>query len=223
VFTGIIETIGTIKEIRRGDRSATIGILPDMTGYAVAEGGSVSVDGICLTLESARGNVLYFTAVLETLGRTTLLSKRESDRVNLERALPVSGRLDGHIVLGHVDATGTIVGDRNEGDAVVRTIRVPDTLLPFLAEKGSVAVDGISLTVAGKPSDSIAVSLVPFTLAKTTMPLKRPGDTVNIECDVIVRYCARLLAAAGGNSRNPQEVLRASGTSLLDTMERLGY
>jgi riboflavin synthase len=223
VFTGIVETIGTIKEIRRGNRSVTIGILPDQTGYAVNEGGSVSVDGICLTLESSRGNVLFFTAVAETLGRTTMLSKRPDDRVNLERALPVSGRLDGHIVLGHVDATGSITGDRNEGDGVVRTIRVPDVLLPFLAEKGSVAVDGISLTIAGKPSDTIAVSLVPFTLAKTTMALKRPGDGVNIECDVIVRYCARLLAAAGGNNRTPNDVVRASGASLLDTMERLGY
>jgi riboflavin synthase len=227
MFTGIVETIGTIREVRHGNRSVTIGVAPDAPGYSLDIGGSLACDGVCLTLESLRGNVLYCTAVSETLDRTTIGSLQAGGRVNLERALSLSGRLDGHFVLGHVDATGTIVSDKREGDGLVRVISVPKDMARFIAEKGSVAVDGISLTVTAAGSDSFGVSLIPFTFEKTTMPLKKAGDAVNIECDVIARYLARLVSvrpSSGGTgpTAGPRKDV-AEGSSLFDKMEGLGF
>jgi riboflavin synthase len=137
--------------------------------------------------------------------------------VNLERALLLAGRLDGHFVLGHVDAVGTIASDASDGIALVRTIRIPPEIARFCAEKGSVALDGISLTITRAAAAEFDVSLVPFTLEKTTMTRKRPGDTVNVECDVLARYLARLAEAGGSNQADV-----ASGT-LLDSLERSGF
>jgi riboflavin synthase len=218
VFTGIIETVGTIREIRRGGRSVALGVCPDAKEYSVAIGASVALDGACLTLESVRDGILYFTAVAETLDRSTVGSWRAGDRINMERALRLADRLDGHFVLGHVDAAGTIVSDRRDGDATVRSIRVPAPLMPFCAEKGSIAIDGVSLTIAAAAQDTIDVSLVPFTVEKTTAGAKRAGDRVNIECDVIARYLARLMAG------NPaRDAAKAVPGNLFDKMERSGF
>ena len=220
VFTGIIETIGTIREVRSGIRSVTLGIAPEAPEFFLNVGGSLACDGVCLTLESAPGNVLYCTAVSETLDRTTIGLLRPGHRVNLERALAMNGRLDGHFVLGHVDCVGTIISDRTVGDSVVRRVRVPKDVSRFIAEKGSVAVDGISLTVSAvEDPDVFGISLIPFTFEKTTMLLKKTGDKVNIECDVIARYLARLMSDSPKDSPKDE----ASGSSLFDTMERLGY
>jgi len=227
MFTGIVETIGTIREIRHGNRSLTLGIAPDAAGFGLDIGGSLACDGVCLTLESEQGNVLYCTAVSETLDRTTLGSMHQGDRINLERALSVGGRLDGHFVLGHVDVVGTIISDRKAGDSLVRVIRVPWEIARFIAEKGSVAVNGISLTVTQADTDSFGVSLIPFTNEKTTMPMKKAGDPVNVECDVIARYLARL--SLGGARAQDTGVPRATpekpspGASLFDKMEGFGF
>jgi riboflavin synthase len=220
VFTGIIETIGTVRDLRRrrDGRSVALGVCPDAKEYSVAIGGSVALDGVCLTLESVRDDIFYFTAVAETLDRSTVLSWRAGERVNMERALALCDRLDGHFVLGHVDAAGTIVSDRSDGDATVRTIRVPVRLMPFCAEKGSVAIDGVSLTIAAVAQDTIEVSLVPFTIEKTTITSKRSGDRVNIECDVIARYLARLMAG-----KSAQDAAKVATGNLFDTMERSGF
>jgi riboflavin synthase len=241
VFTGIIETIGTVRDLRgKGGRSATIAVQPDAGAgeFGVSVGGSVALDGTCLTLESFRDNVLCFTAVAETLDRTTIGSLRPGSRVNMERALAMSGRLDGHFVLGHVDAVATIVSDRLVGDATVRTFRIPAELSPLVAEKGSVAIDGISLTVVSVAPDTFGVSLIPFTLEKTTLGSKRSGDKVNIECDVIARYLARLVSGGTANGlegslpQGKQDGLpwgKSSGTpkgvasGLFDKMERSGF
>jgi riboflavin synthase len=220
VFTGIIETVGTVRDIRRGNRSVTIGIAPDAKDFAVEPGGSVACDGVCLTAESVRDTVVYFTAVAETLDRSTIGAVGNGGRVNIERALALCDRLDGHFVLGHVDAVGTIVSDSRAGDSTVRTIRAPRELAPFLAEKGSVAVDGISLTVVAAGPDTFGISLIPFTFEKTTMALKREGDRVNIECDVISRYLARLMS--GGLAHDSAGDMN-SGLSLFDRMERSGF
>ena len=230
MFTGVIETIGTVRDLHRGGRSMTIGVMPDARGgeFGVGLGGSVSIDGVCLTLESSRDNIFYFTAVAETLDRTTIGGLRAGGRVNMERALALCNRLDGHFVLGHVDAVASIVADRRDGDATVRTIRLPALLAPFVAEKGSIAIDGVSLTVVSVHSDTIAVSLIPFTLEKTTLGLKRAGDRVNVECDVIARYLARLESfgvhkdASLGTS---DETAKGSSgaASLFDKMERSGF
>lgn len=193
MFTGIIETIGTIKSIRRGNKSLTLQILPDCDDYTVLKGGSVAVDGICLTVESVFGKVLSFTAVYETLEHTTLARIRAGDRVNLERALCLSDRLEGHIVLGHIDGVGRIVSDRQCGDSLFRTIWVPESLRRFMAHKGSVAIDGISFTIAESREETITVAVIPYTLSETTMTVKQAGRQVNIECDVFARYIDRQL------------------------------
>ena len=193
MFTGIIETIGTIGSVKRGNKSITIGILPDREGYSVSIGGSVAVDGVCLTLESEAGKELFFTAVQETLKRTTLEQIRSGDRVNLERALLLGQRLEGHIVLGHVDDVGKIISDAKAGDSVLRIVWAPRQLRRFMAQKGSVAIDGISLTIADMGEETVTVSFIPHTLLQTTTSLKKPGNAVNIECDVFARYIYRQL------------------------------
>lgn len=219
MFTGIIETTGTVREIRTDGPAIRLGVSPDIAGFSVAPGASVNVDGACLTLESSRGNVLYFTAVRETLSRTTLGTLRVGGSVNLERALALSGRLDGHFVLGHVDAVGTIASDTNDGVALVRTVGIPGDIARFCAEKGSVALDGISLTITRASAAAINVSLVPFTIEKTTMARKRPGDRLNVECDVIARYIARLAEAGRPGATDGGE----AKSTLLDTLERSGF
>jgi riboflavin synthase len=211
--------MGTVREIRTDGPAIRLGVSPDMAGFSAAPGASVNIDGACLTLESSRGNVLYFTAVRETLSRTTLGTLRVGGAVNLERALALSGRLDGHFVLGHVDAVGTIASDTNDGVALVRTVRIPDGITRFCAEKGSVALDGISLTITRAAAEEIDVSLVPFTIEKTTMARKRAGDRVNVECDVLARYIARLAEAGRPAAADSGE---SKGT-LLDTLERSGF
>jgi riboflavin synthase len=192
-----------------------LAIAPALSGFTAELGASLSVDGVCLTLERIAGTVLYFTAVKETLSRSTLGTRRAGAVVNLERALLVSGRLDGHFVLGHVDAVGTIAFDKNDGIAVVRTIRIPTEISKFCAEKGSVALDGISLTITRVAATELDVSLVPFTISKTTMATKKPGDAVNVECDVLARYLDRLSSAGAREG--------ATKPSLFDTLERSGF
>jgi riboflavin synthase len=218
VFTGIIETIGTVREVTAGGPAVHIGVEPGTAEFSAEPGASVSVDGACLTVEFSRGGMLYFTAVRETLSRTTLADLRVGDVVNIERALALSGRLDGHFVLGHVDAVGAIVSDKSDGVALVRTVRVPPDVARFCAEKGSVALDGTSLTITRAAGTEFAVSLVPFTMQRTALARKRPGDRVNVECDVLARYIARL-AETGGAAAAGQE----PRGSLLDTLERSGF
>ena len=220
MFTGIIETIGTVKSLQRGNKSLTLGILPDCDDYAVSTGGSVSVDGACLTVESERGNVLSFTAVYETLEHTTLTQIKTGSRVNLERALRLVDRLEGHVVLGHVDGVGRIVTDRKYGDSIYRTIRVPLEFRTFMALKGSVALDGISLTITETGDETIAVALIPHTLSETTMPLKQPGQQVNIECDVFARYIHHQLTTDKGlNSKTRSPDKQNKNSNILSLLE----
>jgi riboflavin synthase len=215
MFTGLIETMGTIVGIRPYGRGAEFCIKADLADYYVDAGGSVSVDGVCLTVEKlGDGGFMYFTAVAETLKRTTFDRAVPGRRVNLERALKVGGRLDGHFVLGHADAVGRIAGDEDAGAGVVRTVVVPEGLSPFMAEKGSVAVDGISLTIAKVSGGAISLSLIPATIGKTTMSVKRAGDSVNIECDVLARYMRRMMETGFHVCQKE---------SLVDKMERLGF
>ncbi len=216
MFTGLIETMGTIAGLSSSGRSTEFCIRPDRDDFPVDIGGSVAIDGVCLTLEKRSGQDMFFTAVLETLNRTTLAKPFVGRRVNLERAMRADGRFDGHLVLGHVDGFGEIISDRKEGVSLVRTISIPPELAPFMAEKGSVAIDGISLTIAGVLHDSIFISLIPHTIGKTTMSTKKPGDFVNLESDVLARYLYRLMNSKGVSAAS-------GGESLLNKMERLGF
>lgn len=216
MFTGIIETLGTVAGFRREGTSIVLFIEPDRKDFPVAIGGSVAIDGICLTMESRSGTRMRFSAVAETLNHTTLDNVRSGRRVNLERAAVVGGRLDGHFVYGHVDGIGSILRDREMNGSLMRTVSVPEELSRFLAHKGSVAIDGISLTIAQCDGTSITISFIPHTLGATTMAHKRPGDRVNIECDIVARYLHRLLQT--GDAAEPR-----AGSFMQTLMERSGF
>lgn len=217
MFTGLIETIGTVAAVERKGEAELLGIQPAAPLFTAPPGASVAVDGICLTVEHSRGPILYFTAVHETLSRSTLAAIRTGFKVNLERPMSAQARFDGHLVLGHVDGVGTIIENRIEDAGRGITIQVPGPCRRFMAEKGSVAINGISLTIAAIGDGStIDVALVPRTVAATTMGNKSVGDRVNIECDVIARYLDRLLQS---RTRAP----RREGETLLEQMERCGF
>ncbi|MFP4163386.1 MAG: riboflavin synthase [Chitinispirillaceae bacterium] len=220
MFTGLIETMGTITGLKSSGRSVELCIRPDIEEYIVEIGGSVSIDGTCLTVEKCSGRDLFFTAVQETLRRTTLSAPKVGRRVNLERALQANGRFDGHIVLGHVDGTGQIVSDHKEGVALIRTIRVPSELQPFMAQKGSVAIDGVSLTIAEATEETVSISLIPHTIGKTTISVKKPGDAVNLECDVLARYLLRMMKT---EKSAPDQDNADRDAGLLEKMERFGF
>lgn len=219
MFTGIIETTGTIVRADRSGGACTLAIEPAGKNFSVRIGGSVAVDGVCLTLEKAQVTTLFFTAVQETIGRTTLGDLRPGMLVNLERALEFGGRLDGHLVLGHVDGVGTLASLKVAGRDTRYSIKPPPSCLRLIAEKGSVAVDGISLTVAAVRGPEIEIAVIPATLEATTLGRKKTGDTVNIECDVIARYCERLAQSAAPAVRKHE----GSGSALYSALERQGF
>jgi len=203
VFTGIVEELGEIVAVeRRADSAVLVVRGPEVVSDATP-GASIAVDGCCLTVTQHDGATFAADVMAETLDRTTVGTLAAGDRVNLERPTRPDGRLGGHIVQGHVDATGRIVS-RSAGERwdVVR-IAVPAAGIGYVVEKGSIAVDGVSLTVSavGDRADPwLEVSLIPETLARTTLGRKQPGDAVNLEYDVIAKYVERLLAARGGEA-----------------------
>ncbi|GAB3113535.1 riboflavin synthase [Janibacter alkaliphilus] len=202
MFTGIIEELGEVVAVETAADSARLSLRGPLVMQGVVHGASIAVDGVCLTVADEQPDGPVFTAdvMAETLTRSTLGGLRPGDRVNLERAAPVAGRLDGHLVQGHVDGVGRIVA-REPGERW-ETVRVglPPALARYVVEKGSVAVDGTSLTVTGvspvgDPEPTFAVGLVPTTLELTTLGRKQVGDRVNLEVDVLAKYVERLLSA----------------------------
>ncbi|QGN34989.1 riboflavin synthase [Microlunatus sp. Gsoil 973] len=202
MFTGIVEETGEVTELERLGDSARLAIRTSLPIRDSPVGSSVAVSGVCLTVIEHRPYGFVADVMAETLSRTTLGDLVPGDHVNLERAMPAGGRLDGHIVQGHVDGTGTII-DRIPGERwEVLHIGVPVDLARYVAPKGSIAVDGTSLTVvqvtdAAAPADkpSFTVALIPQTLAQTTLGNARVGSPVNLEVDVIAKYVERLTAA----------------------------
>ncbi|MBN1983355.1 MAG: riboflavin synthase [Chitinivibrionales bacterium] len=193
MFTGFIEKMGTIHTFRKAHGSVTVGIRPDGGQFNTTVGASIAISGVCLTVEKYSKQELFFTAVYETVSRSTLAIGAPGDRINLERALKIGDRLEGHWVLGHVDAVGLIESDSWIGNNLYRTIALPSDLSSFVAEKGSIAVDGISLTISDSQEARVTVALIPYTCDHTTMGLKKSGDSVNIECDVLSRYVGQHL------------------------------
>jgi riboflavin synthase len=207
VFTGIIEELGTVAGLERLADSARITIKGPVVAATAADGGSIAVSGVCLTVTAADNGEFIADVMGETLARSSLGMLAVGDRVNLERPVPAGGRLDGHIVQGHVDGTGAVAQSRPADRWHVLRIGVPADLARYIAEKGSVAVDGVSLTVSAVspasgaggadgagPGHWFEVSLIPETLARTTLGGASVGDRVNIEVDVIAKYVERLLA-----------------------------
>ncbi len=194
MFTGLVEEVGRVAEVRPGDEGARVSLRAPLVREGLAVGDSVSVNGACLTAVALAGDGFAVDAVAETLRRTALGGLGPGDPVNLERALRLGDRLGGHLVQGHVDATGTIVGARAEGESTVLRIAAPDAVLRYVVEKGSVAVDGVSLTVAARLPDAFEVALIPHTMAMTTLGPQAVGRPVNLEVDLVAKYVEALVA-----------------------------
>jgi riboflavin synthase len=192
MFTGIITDVGRVRSVKPGgDTSFTIATAYDT--WDIARGASIACAGVCLTVTETGKGWFAVRASGETLSRTTLAQWREGAAVNLERALKLGDELGGHILSGHVDAVAEIVSRRPEGDSVRLVCAVPPPFDTAIAPKGSVALDGVSLTVNEVEGGRFGVNIIPHTLANTTFGAARPGDRVNLEIDVLARYVARLL------------------------------
>jgi riboflavin synthase len=188
MFTGIVEDVGKVESFALKGTGALLTVSTGLPLDEVREGDSISVSGACLTVTGkAKGR---FTADVsaETLARTTFRTLRAGNRVNLERAMSLGARLDGHLVYGHVDGTGTVAGIRPDGDSRVFHLRADPPIMKGIVFKGAVAVDGVSLTVSTVRPDGFEVALIPFTLKRTTLGNARPGDAVNVETDIVGKY-----------------------------------
>lgn len=194
MFTGLVEELGTVRGIRHGPRSAKLDIAAREVLQDVKIGDSIAVNGVCLTVTSFTSDSFTADVMAETVNRTNLKWLKVNDRVNLERAMRMGDRLGGHLVSGHIDGVGTITKQEQVDIAVVTWVEAPRELLKYIIPKGSVALDGISLTVVDVDENGFSVSLIPHTAKVTTLGLKRLGDRVNIEVDMLAKYVARLLA-----------------------------
>jgi riboflavin synthase len=194
VFTGIVEELGTVVSVTDGDAARRVVIsAPGLGGVAV--GASVAVNGVCLTAVEVAESEVAMEIVPETLDRTSLGRLAVGDRVNIELPLPANGRFDGHVVQGHVDGVGRVAAVEEEDAGVSLEVEAPAELLAYIVEKGSITVDGVSLTVSGLTDSGFTVALIPHTLAVTTLGLRKPGDPVNLEVDILAKYVERLLRA----------------------------
>ena len=193
MFTGIIEEIGNIKALHGGSVSAVLSIGAKAVLEDLKIGDSVAVNGVCLTVTSLTTESFVADVMHETLRRTNLGRLHAGSPVNLERAMRASGRFDGHLVTGHVDGTGTVQSVRQDGNALWFTIRTEAKLLRYILEKGSISVDGTSLTVTAVSDTNFCVSLIPHTAAHSILAQKRCGDTVNLETDYIGKYVEKLM------------------------------
>jgi len=194
VFTGIVREIGRVTAVGGGDSGLRLEIDAPQTAAVAAIGDSVAVNGVCLTAEIVAGATLSFRAVPQTLGRTTLGSLSIGDEVNVEPALRAGEPLGGHLVQGHVDGTGRVQSIEAEGDGLRVIVEAPSELLRYCVEKGSITVEGVSLTVAELHDGAFGIALVPHTLAATTLGALVPSRAVNLEVDVLAKYVERLLA-----------------------------
>jgi riboflavin synthase len=200
MFTGLVSDTGVVERVLPRQGGARLTLRPSALPVdALALGESVACSGVCLTVVERGGGLASFDAVPETLSRTTIGGWRPGARVNLERALALGDRLGGHLVQGHVDAVGEVLSRAAEGQGARLAISLPAAIAALVAEKGSIAVDGVSLTVAAAGRDRFEVALIPETLARTTLGDARPGTKVNLEADVVARHVARLheLASSG--------------------------
>ena len=193
MFTGLIEATGRVEQVVPAASGRTLRIAAPFTGE-LRPGDSVAVNGVCLTVASAEDGAFQVAVSPETLRATTFRAVEPGRIVNLERPLPADGRLGGHFVLGHVDAVGRVIELQPQGDCYWLAIEAPRTVAPYLVPKGSIAVDGISLTIATLDVTRIGVQIVPFTFEHTCVNMLRPGDGVNIETDVLGKYVVNLIA-----------------------------
>lgn len=193
MFTGIIEELGTVLELKRGSNSSQISIQADRVLEDVKLGDSIAINGVCLTVTGFDRHRFSADMMAETLARTNLGDLSSGHKVNLERASRLGDRMGGHLVQGHVDGIGRLAEEQRVDIARVLRIQAPSEVLKYTVAKGSIAIDGISLTLVAVFPDSFTVSIIPHTAAMTTLGFKKPGATVNLEADIIGRYVERLL------------------------------
>jgi riboflavin synthase len=198
MFTGLVEGMGAVAAISTEAAGLRLEIAPPASMLAERSqiGDSVAINGCCLTIVAIAQDRWAFQAGTETLSKTNLGQLQNGDRVNLERSLPVNGRLGGHFVQGHIDGTGAVDHIARDGDWVTIAFRVPVSLAELMVSKGSIAVDGVSLTLVTVERDRFSVALIPHTLSATTLGLRRVGDAVNIETDILGKYVRKFLAGA---------------------------
>jgi riboflavin synthase len=214
MFTGIIERVGSIASINKSPAGCVVQIAAADLVPELKQGDSIAVNGVCLTVVCLSAQTFTADLSTETLQRTTFSSLHAGDLVNLERPLAANGRLDGHFVQGHVDGVGRIASRRKEADTVTVGVAYPPELAPYFVEKGSVAVDGISLTIAALSQASFEVAIIPFTLEHTNLKKAQPGDPVNLEADILAKYIRRFLdtqAPAPAKGRLTLEGLKEDG------------
>ncbi|MBV9849116.1 MAG: riboflavin synthase [Armatimonadetes bacterium] len=210
MFTGIIEEVGTVRAIERGAQSARFTIGAETVTGGTKIGDSITVNGACLTVVEAAPGHVAFDAVYETLQKTALGALAIGDPVNLERSLAVGGRFDGHIVQGHVDGVGTVASIREVDNSYYIYVTASQNLMRYIVRKGSVALDGISLTVVEANDKTFSVAIIPHTWEHTNLHVKRAGDTVNLETDVIGKYVEKML---GGDHARPETPARLADLS----------
>jgi riboflavin synthase len=211
MFTGIVEELGSVKTLRREAGAARLTVSASTVLEGTALGDSICVNGVCLTVVEMGKTEFSADVALETLKVTNLGELRVGQQVNLERALQLSARVGGHLVTGHVDAVGRIKEKKQEGNSWRIFIETPETALRYIIRKGSVAVDGISLTVADVDNKGFSIAMIPHTAKLTTLGFKSAGDSVNLETDIIGKYVERLLAG------------RVEGGLTLDVLKNAGF
>ena len=196
MFTGIVEEVGTVRSVVSGQISGELAVRASKVLSGTRVGDSIAVNGVCLTVTALLPDGFTADVMPETLRRSNLGKLRQGAKVNLERAMAADGRFGGHIVSGHIDGVGTITEQRREGNAVWVRVAASQEILALIVEKGSICIDGISLTVAALDDDSFQVSIIPHTGSETTLLTKAVGDPVNLENDVVGKYVQRLLQPA---------------------------
>lgn len=215
MFTGIIEEMGTVSQVKKGEKSSNITIRCKKVLEQTKIGDSIAVNGVCLTATAIGADSFTAFVMAETMNRSILSGLKSGDVVNLERAMAADGRFGGHIVSGHVDAKGKVTGISEEDNAIWYTIAMPEHIAPYIVEKGSVAINGISLTVAAVSDTDFRVSIIPHTQKETNLSLLGTGSEVNLECDVLGKYVERLLyfqkKEEKGESRITEAFLREHG------------
>lgn len=202
MFTGIVEELGSIRAVRRGVESAQLLIEAARVIEGSRVGDSIMVNGVCLTSVHFGERIFTADVMAETLAKSNLGNLKAGDKVNLERALRLGDRLGGHIVSGHIDGVGTITSREKKDIATLVSIKAPDAVMRYIIKKGSVAIDGISLTVVDFDKDTFQVSLIPHTARETTLGFKKTGDSVNLEGDIIGKYIERMVSFQGGRESN---------------------
>lgn len=200
MFTGIVEEIGTVDTIKKGTESAVIFLRCKTVLEGTKIGDSIAVNGVCLTVTNMSEHGFQADVMAETVNRSSLGKLGKGSRVNLERAMAAGGRFGGHMVAGHIDGTGVVKAIKKDETAVWYTISASDDILRYIVEKGSIAIDGISLTVATVTNQDFSVSVIPHTQGETNLVDRQKGDIVNLECDIIGKYVEKLCSASQNGS-----------------------